>query len=231
MRLMSFNTFFCTNYLIKKVDFQVMADAIKSCNPDIVGLNEVYNESHMCEYNSQTKKLSELTGLQYYDFAYSCTLEEGTFGNGILSAYPFLKTQVIPVPEDDVRTGTSLYEPRCLFKIKFADGLTVIITHFGLNPDEHKNAVKTVLENIENEKCVLMGDFNVSPDNPVLNPINEIMNDSAFYFNEPKLTYPSDKPFKKIDYIYTSKDIKILSADIPEIIASDHRPHIIDIKY
>ena len=30
----------------------------------------------------------------------------------------------------------------------------------------------------------------------------------------------------KIDYIFVSPDIKIKSADIPEIIASDHRPHI-----
>ena len=88
MKIMSFNTIFCTNYFTKQIDFQTMADAIKKCNPDIVGLNEMYGKSHMEEYDSQTEKLSALTGLPYFKFAEACVLEEGTFGNAVLSKTP-----------------------------------------------------------------------------------------------------------------------------------------------
>ena len=91
------------------------------------------------------------------------------------------------------------------------------------------NAVKILLENLPDEKCVLMGDFNVTPDNPVLDPIKEKMIDTATYFDEPKLTFPSIDPYKKIDYIFVSKDIKVNSADVPDLAVSDHLPHIVDI--
>ncbi len=231
MKLMSFNTLFCTNYFTKKIDFVAMADVIKKCDPYIVGLNEMYGKSHMEEYDSQTEKLSTLSGLTYCKFAEACTLEEGTFGNGILSKIPFSDVQVIPIPEDEIKTGDQLYEPRCLLKVKYDNGLTVLITHFGLNVDEHIHAVNTVLENLEDEKCVLMGDFNVTPDNKVLKPIQERMTDTATFFEKPYLTFPSKEPFKKIDYIFVSKDIKVVSADVPQIAVSDHLPHTVEIEF
>ena len=230
MKIMSFNTQFCTNFITKEIDFQIMADAIRKCNPDVVGLNEMYDESHMEEFSFQTKKLSELTGMKYYKFAEACTLEEGTFGNGILSKIPFEKVEVIPVPEEEIQTGNQLYEPRCLLKAKLENGFTFLIIHFGLNEDEHIHAVETVIENLEEEKCVLMGDFNVIPENPVLLPIKEKMKDTADLFEKTLMSFPSDVPFKKIDYIFVSKDVEIISADIPEIISADHRPHIAEIN-
>lgn len=231
MKLMSFNTLFCTNYFTKEIDFEAMADVIKKCDPDIVGLNEMYGKSHMEEYDSQTEKLSDLSGLTHYKFAEACTLEEGTFGNGILSKIPFAEVKVIPIPEEEIKLGDQLYEPRCLLKVKYHNGLTVLITHFGLNHDEHIHAVNTVLENLEDEKCVLMGDFNVTPDNAVLKPIQERLVDTATYFEKPYLTFPSKDPFKKIDYIFVSKDIKVISADVPQLAVSDHLPHTVEIEF
>jgi len=36
MKVMTFNTQHCLNYLTQKIDFDVMADAIFKCDPDIV---------------------------------------------------------------------------------------------------------------------------------------------------------------------------------------------------
>ena len=117
-----------------------------------------------------------------------------------------------------------------LKELLLENGLTVLATHFGLNPDEHENAVNTVIKHITDTKCILMGDFNVSPDNPVLAPIKAKMKDTGDLFNSTKLSWPSDKPTIKIDYIFVSPDIEVVSADIPSLIASDHRPHIAEIK-
>ena len=44
MIVMSFNTQHCLNFYTRKIDFDVMAEAINKCNPDIVGLNEMFDE-------------------------------------------------------------------------------------------------------------------------------------------------------------------------------------------
>lgn len=106
----------------------------------------------------------------------------------------------------------------------------VLVSHFGLNPDEQETAVETVLSNIPKEHCVLMGDFNMEPNNPILSPIMQKLYDTAQDFSSPKLSFPSDAPSVKIDYIFVSKDVKVHCADIPEIVSSDHRPHIATIE-
>jgi len=117
-----------------------------------------------------------------------------------------------------------------LLKAKLSCGVTVMVIHFGLNPDEQENAVKTVIDNIESERCILMGDFNVTPNNRVLDPIRERMVDAASAFDSEKFSFPSDRPDRKIDYIFVTPDIKLISADIPDVVASDHRPHIAEIE-
>jgi endonuclease/exonuclease/phosphatase family metal-dependent hydrolase len=52
------------------------------------------------------------------------------------------------------------------------------------------------------------------------------MKDAAEGFCEDKLSFPSINPHCKIDYIFVSHDVEVENADIPDIVASDHRPHI-----
>ena len=70
-----------------------------------------------------------------------------------------------------------------------------------------------------------MGDLNLTPDSEILAPIYERLQDTAAVFTHPQLSWPSDIPERKIDYIFASRDIQVLAAEIPAIIASDHRPH------
>lgn len=231
MKIMTFNTQHCLNYVTRKIDFEVMAEAIKKINPDIVGLNEMRGEGSGAGYQAQVDILSSLTGLNHFYFAKAIDMKDGPYGNGFLSAIPISKIEKIMIPDPNPRTGTRYYETRCLIKAELENGLTVLVTHFGLNDDEQINAVNTVLENIKEEKCVLMGDFNANPNEKVLDPIRAKMKDTADVFDEEKLSWPSINPECKIDYIFVSKDIEVISADIPNLVASDHRPHIAEIKF
>ena len=56
-------------------------------------------------------------------------------------------------------------------------------------------------------------------------PIRERMKDTASAFRQPLLSFPSDEPTIKIDYIFVSPDVQIQNADIPACVASDHRAH------
>lgn len=231
MKIMSFNTQHCKNYITQKIDFEVMANAIKKCDADIVGLNEIRGAGIHPEYTAQTETLSKLTGLKNYYFGPALKFAWGPYGNSFLSKYPIIKAETIPVPNPNPKKYDGYYETRCLLKVTLSNDLTVLVIHFGLNPDEQENAVKTVVENLKSQKCVLMGDFNVTPDDELLKPIRNKMIDTADFFDIEKFSYPSDNPKRKIDYIFVSPDIKIISADIPNIIASDHLPHTAEIDF
>ena len=230
MKLMSFNTQHCLNFIERKIDFDIMAKAILDCDADIVGLNEMRGLGRHHEYTAQVEKLAELTGMKYYYFAKAIESESGPYGNAILSKIPIINAETVMIPDPDPRAYGGYYETRCVLKAEVEGGVTVLITHFGLNPDEQENAVKTVISSLKEDRCILMGDFNVTPENPVLLPIRERMKDTSLLFDIPKLSFPSDNPNRKIDYVFVSKDIEIVDADIPSIVASDHRPHVAKVK-
>ncbi|MBQ2967704.1 MAG: endonuclease/exonuclease/phosphatase family protein [Clostridia bacterium] len=232
MKLMTFNTQHCMNYITREIDFEIMAKAIRDQNPDIVGLNEMRNLGTKEDYTDQVKALSDLSGMPHYYFAQAISFEgKNPYGNGMLSKIPFKTVETVMIPDPIEKTGDKWYETRCILKATFANGLTVLVTHFGLNDDEQQNAVETILKNIAPEKCIVMGDLNVRPDNPLLDPIRACMQDTAKTFKAPLLSFPSDNPYCKIDYIFATPDIEIVSADIPAVVASDHRPHTAEIQF
>ena len=236
LKVMSFNVQHCCNYVTKEIDYDVMVKAIRDCGADIVGLNEIYGAGEAEDFEPQAQILAEKLGYHYY-FAKTIEVFEdqsSPYGNALVSRYPLVSAETIMVPDPaEPRTGTNWYETRCMLKAKIdvGGGLTVCVMHFGLNPDEQINAVQTAVENTEDTACVLMGDFNVRPENPVLDPIRERMHDTADEFEGERLSFPSPAPVRKIDYLFTSKDIKVCSADIPAIVASDHRPYIAEIEW
>ncbi len=230
MKIMTFNTQHCQNYITKKIDFEAMAKVIKDSGAEFIGLNEMRGKGTNPEYDEQVKILSSLTGMKYYGFGEAIMVGgENPYGNGFLSKIPVVKWEKIMIP-DSAAEKTPTHETRCLLKITLEGGITVLVTHFGLNDDEKENAIRTVLENLENKKCILMGDFNITHEEEILMPIRERMRDTAAAFSAPLFSFPSDEPKIKIDYIFVSRDIEVISADIPAIIASDHRPHTAEIN-
>ena len=233
MKFMSFNTQHCLNYMEQKIDFEIMANAILELGADVVGLNEMRGAGEHPDYTAQVERLAELTGMKYYYFAPALEITGcGTYGNGLLSRVPILKAERILIPDPvPHRHDTDHYETRCVLVAELEGGVTVLVTHFGLNSDEQENAAKTVTEHLRDKKCVLMGDFNVIPEDPVLTPIRARLFDSAALFAEEKGSYPSDFPNRTIDYLFVSRDVTVLSADIPPVVASDHRPYIAELSF
>ncbi len=233
MKIMTFNVQHCKNFISGKIDYEKVAEAIVSCGADVIGLNEVRGGRLVPFSPSQIKRLSRLTGIKNYYFGKSIGIfKGGPYGNAILSKYPIIEAETIriPMPGRKDRKYKYRYERRCVVKAVLEGNITVLVTHFGLNPDEQASAVKILTENIEAEKCILMGDFNMPPDNSLQGPIREMLTDTANGFREKLLSFPSDRPSRRIDYIYVSNDIEVVSADVPEIIVSDHRPVLAEIN-
>ena len=226
MRVMTFNVQHCLNYIENKIDFDIMAKAITECGADVVGLNEMRDLGTDEEYQAQAEILAKLCGMEHYYFAKAYEFPGGPYGNAILSRIPIIKAETIVIPDPDPRGYDGYYEPRCILKAELEGGITVMVLHVGLNPDEKENAIATVAKSLADERCILMGDFNMTPDDKTFTPIYQRMEDAAEGFCEDKLSFQSIDPHCKIDYIFVSHDVVVENADVPDIVASDHRPHI-----
>ena len=230
MKIMTFNTQHCKNYLEQVIDIPLMAKTILGCDADVVGLNEMYGAGSAPNYTDQTAALAQLTGMHHY-FAQAIGYDGvKPYGNGLLSRLPIVSADTILIPDPVEKTGPKNYETRCVLKAMLEGGVTVLVSHFGLNEDEKELAVQTVLAHMPKEKGILMGDFNAQPHHAVLKPIFDRYQDAAALLPANARTFPSDVPERKIDYIFTTPDVEILEAEVPEIVASDHRPHTAVIK-
>lgn len=242
IRLLDFNIQHCRDYMRSQkegreiIDFDLIANAIKSQNADIVVLNEVRNQGNHPDYTDQAKILADKAGFEYYRFGEAIKLEPDLpYGNALLSKHPIAEFDVIKIPDPPVKDEDAYYESRAIMRALVDIGekqLVVFGTHFGLANSEQRNAVATTVTLLDrcNLPHVLMGDFNMEPTNENLTPIYDRLTDTAEYFKGTKLSFPSDKPDRRIDYIFVSKDIKVTYSDIPEIVASDHRMVVADVE-
>lgn len=230
MKIMTFNIQHCVNHLSQKIDFDLFIHYLKGIDADIIGLNEVRGDGQADDYQDQTKILANALG--YHSYFGKSVMIKGVnpYGNAVLSKHPIKSATVIPIPTTE-KDGKVL-EPRSILNAVIDSPMgefNMFITHFGLTPKEHENAVSTVVDVITDKNCVLMGDFNVTPENPVLLPIRNKLNDTAEVFEKELLSFPSDSPKIKIDYVFTSHNVKVKKADIPPHVISDHRPYIIEV--
>lgn len=221
LNCMTYNVLHSENIRTGEIDYDAFARVIREADADIVGLNEVYGPGS--GFGDQAAELAKRLGFAHY-FS-EAFLDDGVdpFGNALLSRYPIENARTIRVPYPEVRLGPEYYEPRAVLEADTA-GLHVLVTHFGLNADEQANALATILPLLREERCVLMGDFNVTPDDAVLRPIREKMCDADAFLPAGTMSFPSDAPKKKIDYVFLSRDCGVESASVLPVVVSDHRP-------
>lgn len=221
------------------ISLELLADVIRKSDADIVVLNEIYGRVAGSELfpAAQAEKIAAHIGYHCY-FARSVMLwGNHPYGNAILSKYPIVETKIYPVPEPVKPYESPYYEDRsvCRCVVEFlAEGeirqVAVYASHYGLSPAEHKCAVETTLGAMEGETLpyVFMGDLNMQPDNEIMNPLFEKMTDTACVLEGDCFTFPADKPEIKIDYIFTSDQMKPVYSKVIKTFASDHRPLICD---
>ncbi len=227
IKAITFNIQHCAVFPTEKIDFDAFAEKILSFDADVIGLNEVRGAGAREDYEAQAAILAEKTGYDYY-FAKATDIGEGNpYGNAVLTRLPVKAFETVPIPDPVPRRYDGYYETRCLLKMTLeTPEIAFFITHFGLNPDEQENAVKTLLDHLGDGPAVLMGDLNVTPDSPVIARIRKKMTDAATAAEpgDTLLSFPSDNPDRKIDYIFTRGNINARSCRIVPGVLSDHLP-------
>ena len=215
IKIMSLNVQHCKNYITKKIDYKSISDLINKYKPDIIGLNEVYK--------FQLKKIIKNTDYKYY-FGKSTMLLP--YGNALITKYPINNIKIIKIP-NKYYEGRSIIDSQLIVNNRI---LNVYITHLGLNTNEQINEINILNKIIKMDNSIIMGDFNMNKDNKL---IKSLYNNYIEVFND-KLdinTYPSDNPKEKLDYIFVSKNIEIISSKVTDEIVSDHKAIITKIKH
>lgn len=145
------------------IDVKRQAELIKSYKPDIVFLQEIDMYTKRAGDTNQIVEFSKQLGLPYCSMESNITLEEGYYGDGIISRFPISFSTNYLMPLTDIN-----HEQRGILCNKISFGTTKInlfSVHLSTYADERILAAKEINRIIRkidrNELIIMAGDFNV----------------------------------------------------------------------
>ena len=217
----------------KKLDLQRTAEVINAEHPDLVGLQEVDRGVKRTEVKDEIAELAKLTAMNYA-FAHNLDYQGGQYGVAILSRYPIkqIDHRKYENRREAERRGMIRVE------IEFA-GRTInfVTTHLDYQfEDGRVFETEQMLKFLEGVKgpLIVVGDFNDEPGGNAYKLMLTGFEDAWIVAKkkEQGLSYPADKPAKRIDYVFTrqSDRIRTKQAWLVNTLASDHLPVVADLE-
>ena len=202
-----------------------LAQVIQAHSPDLLAIQEVGQRWIMGPEGDTTEAMRQLTGLEHATFA-PCILREpdARYGHALLSRWPLDAIHLEPLPQRQD-------EPRALLhaRVLHPDGpLTVLATHLSWLPSDRPDQGLLLLERVEQalaagQRLILMGDLNEDdPHASWLDALKQRLWDADAA--QARMTYPSDQPRHRLDYLMTNIAPWQRVQVTPEAHASDHYP-------
>jgi len=218
LRLLSYNIKHCQG-MNGKVSIKEVAAAIASTQADLVSLQEVDYRNPRSAFADQAAALSSSLGM-YHVYGPNVTWGGvARFGNAVLSRYPITNWHNYLLPSQGEQRGLLRVE------IKLAGQPIVFLsTHLGLNHQERLQQVDKIIEVADSvtDPLLLAGDLNARPDSIEVARLQTVLQSGDLTGAE--LTFPSDRPKFKIDYIFYSHLWTLTETKVFISQASDHLP-------
>ncbi|MGE7602367.1 endonuclease/exonuclease/phosphatase family protein [Peribacillus sp. NPDC097675] len=214
------------------LDMERIARIVEVEGAEIIGLQEVDNQwSERSDFEDQAEWLAQRLNMHYIYMAnidrapFKTGKNRRQYGAAILSAYPIVHAQ------NYLLTKIGESEQRGLLEIVIdikGYKINVYNTHLALTANERHIQLNEIIQISHAKKGpkVLMGDFNTTPQSKELLSISSHYND-AFADQNEAYTYDAEGIPKRIDYIFTSKEIKTSQAKVIYTPGSDHYPIIV----
>lgn len=212
-----------------------VAAVVRETNADIVLLQEVDKFTTRSGKVDQVATLTRLTGYKGV-FGKTLDYQGGDYGIAILSRWNIISDTLIHLPLNppQARAGGS-YEPRGALRISIAapgGAIHVVNTHLDASGADsfRRQEIPQVLAVGEAMKktgalVLVGGDLNSEPSSAILG----IVRDAKWVDLWTRcgkgndLTYPQDKPIKRIDYLLAQPGVICRKATVLTSDASDHR--------
>jgi endonuclease/exonuclease/phosphatase family metal-dependent hydrolase len=143
-----------------------------------------------------------------------------SFGCAVFSRFPVVERSCVKLPrlggEQRVAVVTRILGPS-------ATEWSIVGTHLGLTPEDRSLQIGKLLEVLGGlpPPVVLAGDLNAVPGSPELAGLEKW---GKMAGPAGMLTYPSDRPSRRIDYVFAGPGCDIIGARTVSTPASDHLP-------
>lgn len=216
-----------------------VAALISATRADIVLLQEVDRGTRRSGGADQPALLAQRTGLSAA-FGKTLDYDGGEYGIAVLSRWPIVSSSVhrLPVDPPQQRAGGS-YEPRGAQRVVIAapgGEIVVVNTHLDASRDDsyRRQELRTVIDIARRAAPALLvgGDFNSTPESGVQREARRggLRDTWLECGSGDGLTYPADRPAKRIDYLYVIGSAACLEAIVLDATASDHRPLLTTVR-
>jgi len=227
VRVMSYNLHFGFD-VAGWSDLEATARAIEATGAEVVGLQEVSRGWYV---NGSTDMLAWLQRRLRMPYARFAGASDPIWGNAVLSRYPIVAGQVLRLP----REGVPLRRSALRVEVDLGAGrrLRVVVTHLHhlegpAGARVRLAQVPRLLEAVAGRPAtVLMGDLNAEPGSAEVALLRRAGLTDAFTAGgggpADELTWPSDRPDRRIDYIWLSGDLAASGFVATTSTASDHR--------
>jgi endonuclease/exonuclease/phosphatase family metal-dependent hydrolase len=232
LRIMTFNIHVGVG-MDKKLDLQRIADVINKERPDLVGLQEVDRGVKRTEAKDEIVELAGMTRMDYA-FAHNIDFQGGQYGVAILSR------SLIKSIDHKMFENKREAERRGMLRVEVEfDGvpLNFVTTHLDYQfADGRLFETEQMLKMLTDVKgpLIVVADMNDEPTGTAYQLMSQTFAD-AWITSRAKgdgLSYPADKPVKRIDHIFYRKGerVKAKKAWVVGTLASDHVPVMAEIE-
>jgi len=229
-----------------KEDAKNILAFLRETDADILCLQELTQDS---EANPGQDIVADICRLGY-DKTYKLTIDraKNKMGNGIFSKHPIVSSRTVYVQEEEPGSIDYTKENRIYIEanIRFnQDELTIGTTHlsyshaFTTSPEKEAEATRLYDEvNQHSNAFVLTGDFNTTPNSPIIKRFESTLKNAGPELERPTWT---TKPFAyngfeadtlkwRLDYVFSTPDINVITSDVLQTTASDHLPILTTIE-
>ncbi|MFT6408439.1 MAG: endonuclease/exonuclease/phosphatase family metal-dependent hydrolase [Arenicella sp.] len=244
-RVMTYNVHSCTG-MDGRISPRRIARINAMYDPDIVALQELEANSGSSSHIDQAVAIAGELNMNL-EFHPVKQLEQGHFGNAILSKHPMRLLDASPLSANPKRNRPNikpLDQARGVMEVEVdyrGKTFTMINTHLGLTAEERKQQVVDLLAaprfTSEKKAMILCGDFNATRAHHTHRSISKVMKDVEVIFENKKRkkTFPAKFPALRIDHIFVANEVSVRDVMVPSNqltkVASDHLPLIADIEF
>ncbi|GFO67040.1 endonuclease [Geomonas limicola] len=217
-----------------------IARVIERCAPDVVALQELDSGLTRTALVDQAHVIAHQLEMAYH-FHPSFRVEEGGYGNAVLSRLPMRLVKAGPLPSHPKRS----FERRGALWVEVehqGKALQVLATHFGLDRRERICQAEALLgpEWLGHPECrgpvALCGDFNALPRSAAYRCLIRQLKDAQCSLKgcRPRGTFPVRLPLMRIDHLFISPELKVRDIAVPRTaltrLASDHLPLLVTLE-
>ncbi len=223
VRLMTYNLH-CGVDPLGHLGLDALAVAIEAERPDVVVLQEVSRGWLVNGSVDMPTWLSQRLGMP---FVFAPTADP-LWGNAVLSRRPIENTEAIDLPTEELLIRRGLLAAH--INLGEGESLNAIVTHF--HDPEDGGAIRELESQAVvdfwrgRHRTALAGDLNAQPGAEEIEVLRRAGLQDVFEVAGavPGETHPATEPRQRIDYIWTSPDLRPTDVKVPWTHASDHLP-------